>query len=201
MKVTKKKMFLLSVTAVFSLSFVSWAFTSQLLQLHITTDSALPGGKAAAITSIVDGSAFDVHKGRPQKIAGIPLYKIELGNERYSELAQIYLSATNFVQANGETNLVKSNWWMDVGVYYPIVDASAADLILDDGTALKKFTADKAMVHLNRTKATGILMPGKIVPGNTTLYIIASYVSPAGSLPPGQQKQLNQLQFHCMVRM
>ncbi|HET7657936.1 MAG TPA: hypothetical protein VFK37_06560, partial [Bacillales bacterium] len=98
--------------------------------------------------------------------------------------------------------------WVVASAYYETPIGTSPDIILDDGTKLTKFTSKNASLYLNQTKASGIIMPQALIPddGDSTtsqqlVYIVATYRNPGGHSPPGQQNQLNHLQFHCMVRM
>ncbi|MDC3414894.1 hypothetical protein NC797_16530 [Aquibacillus sp. 3ASR75-11] len=200
-----KRITMLSAFLFFSITFVSWAYGEALrLNINVKPDSTLSSGKAAAVTSL-SGGAYSLYTGRAYKISGIPLYKIDLGNKRYSELAQIIVTVFGI---NEDNNLLKDNWWVEVGVYYELpASATNADYVLEleDGTDLKVNMLSDDVLFMNRTQASGILAPQQLIPqdarSNTTLYIIATYKNPGGKVAPGQQEQINNLTFDLMVRM
>ncbi|HET7522147.1 MAG TPA: hypothetical protein VFJ73_02370 [Bacillales bacterium] len=204
MRIRKRPVLVLLVAVVFSATFVSWAYGKTLsLQISVAPGSDLPGGEPAIITAI-SGTAHTVkHNGTIHKLAGIPLYKVELARDRYSELVQIYITA---IDENGE-QISRENWVIEVNVFYPAPAGTTPDRIIKvDGVgevAVNRLSngSDGADLTLNRTKAGGIILPGRVIPGNTTLYVVATYKNHGGQSPKGQQNQLNRLTFHCMIRM
>ncbi|HEX7066517.1 MAG TPA: hypothetical protein VF199_15710 [Bacillales bacterium] len=199
MRVHKRNVLILLIGALFAVTFVSWAAGQALrLQIHVESKT-LPNGKPVEVTPITDGTVHTVKKGQAHKLAGLQLYKIEIADPSWAELAQIYLSIGSESNARGK-------WWVKAGLYYEV--ATDEDFILDDGTKIKKFSGEKAEEYLQSEDSDGLLMTGALIPddGNdstsrTTLYIIGSYTKMGHKPSPGQQKELYKLQFHCMVRM
>ncbi|HEU5140436.1 MAG TPA: hypothetical protein VFT51_10695 [Bacillales bacterium] len=199
MRVNKRNFLVLLIGALFAVTFVSWAIGQALrLQIHVESKT-LPSGKPVAVTPITDETVHTVKKGRAHKLAGLQLYQIELADPSWAELAQIYLSV-------GSEASSKDKWWVKAGVYYEV--AADPDLILEDGTMVKRFSSEMAAEYLQSEDSDGLLMTGGLIPedgddstSRTTLYIIGSYTKMGHNPPPGQQKDLYNLQFHCMVRM
>lgn len=200
MPLMRKKLFMAVVlTLLFCAALTSWAFERLWLEIPVLSDT-LENGRASKIVTLPHENVYSVKRGRPHRLSGLALYRIEVSKPEYVELAQIYFTSS------AEGPLAKIRWWVETALYYEV--ASGGERVLSDGTQLRRFPADSATAYLNRTDADELLMTGGLIPtdgddatSRTTIYVIASFVNPGGKIPPGQVGALTELLFHCMVRL
>lgn len=197
-----KKRLLLVIAIVVALlgTGTAWMATNSTLGTNITTGSTLTSGEIAAVTSL--DSFFTVSQGAAEKLAGVTLYRIDLGSANFSNTISINLMILNPQDMGGVLN--NPNAHIDVQVYYLDPDQGSPDpasiAINDEGTFkyVMEDTGDYASYRLSRTEGDVFLKPS--VTGKTTLFILASINTPGG-IPPGQQEQLTNLKFYIKVGM
>jgi hypothetical protein len=184
-------LFLAALLALFASSVLAYAQTTAGVELSITA-----GGQQGVLATISPiGETFSVSLGAAQVISGVELYRIDLGDAQLSDRVWIQILFLN----PDEMGRVLNNplAFIDVGVYYP--GEGEGQVTLDiDGTIVIPDGGARARGVLSRVSGDILLFP--TVPGQETLYILASIVVPAGP-PPGQQPQiLDKLRFSAAVR-
>lgn len=174
-------------------SITAWAATSATLNPTITAG----GDNGDLVTSITPvGEAFSIAVGNANKISGVELYKVELGNAQFSNLVRMNILLTNAYDAGRV--LSNPNSFIQIQIYYPGTGANQVTLNYDGSTAIPD-TSLNAVGMLNKQSGSISLSPS--VTGQTTFYILASIIVPGGA-PPGQQApQLTSLSFHLDVRL
>lgn len=173
-------------------STVAWTQTSAVVSTSIVAGGT--GGQAVSgITAIAE--TFTITRGNAQKISGVELYKIELGDAQFSNLIRIHIALLN-PQDIGKV-LNNPNSFIEMQVYYPGTGAREVTLGYDGSKALPD-TGSRAYGIMTKMNGDIILYPS--ITGQDTLYILANITTPGGP-PPGQQDELNDLEFYADVRM
>jgi len=187
----KRRLFIIALLLVtLTINVTAWAQTASSVGLDISA-GGIDGKVVANLTAI--GETFSITRGKAQKISGVELYKIELGDARFSNLIRINLALLNAEDIGRVLN--NPNSFIEVGVYYP--GTGDGEVTLDyDGTTAVPDNAARAI--MSRVIGDILLLPS--VTGQDTLYILASISTPAGP-PPGQQEQLTALDFYIDVRL
>lgn len=164
---------------------ISWA--SNVWVLNISSDSTHPNHELAIVTPVSDN--LIVSQGSAQRIEGVGLYEISLGAPRFSDQLKIHILLTNPEGIRQALN--NPNAFIDIAVWYPDENGTHTfqDIQVSKNIAEGRMSTERGSILLNPT-----------VPGQSTLYILASIVVPGGA-PPGAQIQLNQLEFYVDVRM
>ena len=184
-------MFFAALVAVFAGSVFAWTQASLGLGINIT-----PGGDGGKLVKNLTaiGETFSITRGAAQKVSGIELYKIELGDAESSNKVTIEIALLNPEDMGAVLN--NPNAFIDVGVYYP--DAGGrVTLDCDPVDVVSRDEGPRASAMMSKVIGDVLLHPS--VTGQSTLYILASIVVPGGS-PPGQQAQLTDLGFWCQVK-
>ncbi len=179
-----------AVLLVAVLTGTSWAGSSGLIGLGIQPGSQLPGGGLATVTPL-DGNVTVV-RGAAHTIDGIELFRLDLANARLSDQLDVHvllLNPTDMDKVFGNPNA-----YLDVAIWYEDPDGNHT---LEDGTNVSRDPGDDAEARMTRSSGHAVLQPS--VPGQTTLYILASATVPGGN-PSGAQDQARPLSFHTEVR-
>jgi len=130
------------------------------------------------------------------KISGVELYKVELGNAQFSNLIRMNVLLTNSYDVGKVLN--NPNSFIQIQIYYPGTGANQVTLDYDGSTAIPD-TNWRASGILSKQSGEISLSPS--VTGQTTFYILASIMVPGGP-PPGQQSSLaTSLSFYLDVRL
>lgn len=175
-------------------SITAWTAASSALNIDVHVS---PGGTAGkAVTSVTGiGETFSITQGKAQKISGVELYEIQLGDAQFSNLIRIDLALLNPLDMGQVLN--NPNAFIEAAIYYP--GTGADQITLDyDGTIAIPDPGASARAIMTKVVGGTYLRPS--VTGQSKLYIVASINTPGGA-PPGQQGQLTDLRFYIDVRM
>jgi hypothetical protein len=191
MRIPRKNVLFLFIVIAFAFNAISWASTSLLNILEITP----------AASTLASGDPFEVEPlsgtvttltGKAQLIQGVELFKINLGDARYSDLIRAHIALMNPEQIGKVLN--NPNSFIEVAVWY---EDDTSSTYLSDGTT--KVTRDEnAITYMSQVSGDVVVQPTTANKG--TLYILAS-INVLGGYPPGQQTELQGLQFYCDVRL
>ena len=194
----RRLMFFAALVAVLAGSIVAWTQTSGSFQLTITPYN--PGGKAGNEGKLVTGftaigETFSIIQGKAQKVSGIELYEIELAEAAVCDDVRIHLTLLNPYDMGKALNNPHS--FIDVGIWYPVDTGSEPSVVLDhNGQTVWRDDGAKASAMMSQAVGNVLLQPSETV--TSTLYILASIMVPGGA-PPGQQEELTDLRFQCLV--
>lgn len=189
----KKRMLVIGLALVSLLGAVlSWAATNDTQGLPIASGSSLPGGAVANPTSL--SNTFTITQGRAEKISGVELYKIDLGNASFYNRVSIFIYLLNPEDIGKVLN--NPNAFINVQVAYKVNDGE--DYTLSDATKVKVDTSTSAII--TRESGQILLQPTNIGTVDTDTYYILGSITTPGGVPPGQQTQLTELRSFCEVR-
>lgn len=172
---------------------LSWAATSGGQNLSISSGSTASGGGVADVTAL--SSSFTITQGKAQKINGVELFRIDLGNSSYKDKIKIHFYLLNPEDMGQVLN--NPHAFINVQVCYKV--DSGEDFTLGDGTKVKK-TSATGMITLESGETVLTPTMGLDSTDNDTYWVLGSITTPGG-VPSGQQSQLTQLRFHCEVRL
>lgn len=194
-KMKKRRLFIAIILFVaLAGSAVTWTQTSAVISTNIQAGGS--SGSGQIVTQVVPiGETFSITRGKAQKISGVELYKIELGDAQFSNLIRIHIALINPLDIGKVLN--SSNSFIEMKIYYPGTGAEEITLNYDSSKALPD-TGDRAYGIMTRESGDITLFPSVI--GQDTLYILASITTPGGP-PPGQQEELTELKFYVDIRM
>ena len=188
----RRKLFIIAaLLAALAGSIAAWTQSSSSLDLGISAGGT-NGQVVTNLTAI--GETFSITRGAAQRIAGVELYKIDLGDAQFSNLIRINVALLNPWDMGGVLN--NPNSFIQMSVYYPGTGDGQVTLDYDRTTAIPDNGA-RASAMMSRVVGDALLFPSVIT---DTLYILGSIMVPGGP-PPGQQEQLTDLEFYCDVRM
>jgi len=197
--IRRRLIFFAALMAVFAGSIVAWTGTSLNLELDIAPYN--PGGQEGNEGKLVTGftaigETFSIIQGKAQKIAGIELYEIVLAEVDVCADVRIHLTLLNPYDMGKALNNPHS--FIDVGVWYPVKPTDAQESVeLDhNGQTVWRDDGAKASAMMSQVFGNVVLHPSKTV--TSTLYILASIMVPGGA-PPGQQEELTDLRFQCLI--
>ena len=174
-------------------SVISWAASSASQDITISSGSSASGGGVADVTPLSD--SFFVTQGKTEKISGLEMFRIDIGNASYND--DIRVSFTLLNPEDVGKVLSNPHSFIDVQVCYE-VDFDE-DYILNDGSTKVKKSVN-SIVTMERGHI--LLMPtmGGTSIDEDTYWILGSITTPGG-VPPGQQEQLGEMNFYCDVRL
>ena len=98
---------------------------------------------------------------------------------------------------NASEALNNPNAWIDTQVWYAGSGAGEITITDKDGASVTVIQDANVTERLSRVNGEVLIEP--TISGQGTLYILASVTTPGG-IPPGQQDQLDSLDFWCDVR-
>lgn len=192
----KKKLLFFGIMAVLLTMGIVFAATTGEGQVSITTGSSLPGGGLADVTPLTD--SFTLTQGNAQKVAGVELHRIDLGNSTIRNQIRVYVSLLNPGEMSRALN--NPNSWVEVFLVYRV--SSGEDFTLSTGENVKiaslRISADN---HVTRENGSITLLPqmGEDAIDTSTYWVLGTIKTPGGS-PPGQQEQAGSLKFYVEVR-
>jgi len=194
---TRKRCVLFAaVLTVLAGSVVAWTQTSTTFKITITAGGA--GGQLLDDFEPIGGT-FSIVQGAAQKVSGIELYKIVLGDTQFSNEVTIEVALLDPEDMGKVFN--NPNAFIDVGVWYPDPNqeepgrTSVTQLDHDNTWVLRDEGSKASDRMMSRLNGGALLFPS--VAGQNTLYVLASIMVPGGA-PPGQQKQ-GQFNLWCNV--
>jgi hypothetical protein len=176
---------------VLALTASNWAVTTTTMNAVVVAEGEGPLQGELAVVTPMAGS-FTVQRGAAQVIAGVELFKIEIGAPRFSNLLKINVLLLNPQDMGGVLGNPKAH--IDVAVWYE--DENSTHTLSDGTTKVSK--DEGAAAKMTRVRGEALLQPA--VANQDTLYILASIIVPGGNAPPGQQGELTELGFWCDVR-
>jgi len=195
---SKLKLTVLLLVGALLASVVSYAANAASGRVEITT-SGLPnvaatGGSFAKVTGL-SGTFARPTDGRADKIAGVPLFKVVFANPAESGQSAIQLMWLDPSDATKE--LHNPHAFIEVRAYYAATSTAACPedyrTVGTSATVCPATARDGfGELHLTQERANGILEPTQT--NQDTLYILADITTGEG-VAPGQQDQLNGLQF------
>jgi hypothetical protein len=190
MGVPRKYFLFLFIVIAFTYNMISWASMSMTKTVNITpADSTLASGEPFEVEAL-SGTTTTL-TGKAQVINGVELFKINLGDARYSDILRAHIALMNPQQIGKVLN--NPNSFIEVAVWFEDETSSTS---LSDGT---KVTRDEnAIAYMSQASGDVLLQP--TIANKGTLYILAS-INVLGGYPPGQQTELQDLQFYCDVRL
>lgn len=161
--------------------------------LSILSGSSTNDGKAADIS--YPGDAFVIIEGKAQKIRGIRVCNVDMGNASFRDRIEIRAMLLD-PQDMGQV-LNNPNSWIEIVVAYEV--SSGEDFILSNGKKVKVATLRESVDnHMTRNNGDIQFMPQM---GGTSIdldtYYILGSIMVLGGAPPGQQDNLNSLTIIC----
>lgn len=191
--VRKKKIIVVAaIVLLLTVTAVSWAVNNDSQNLSISSGSTASGGRVADTTAL--SSSFTITQGQAQKISGVELFRIDLGSAVYRNDIKIFLLLRNPEDIGSVLN--NPHAFIEIQVAYKV--NSGQDYTLGDGTKVKNTSATGIMDIENGDIILTPVMGGDTV--DTDTYWVLGSITTPGGIPPGQQSQLNQLDFYIDVR-
>lgn len=175
---------------------VSWGASSGSATVTISstssTNASVANGQISTVTSL--GGTFTVVQGKAQVISGVRLFQIDLAQASWSDDIMINFMILDPQNMTGA--LSNPNAWIDVQVWYADAAGTLTIADKDANNVLVKQDTDATQRASRRVNDLTIY---PTVSGESSLYILASITTPGG-IPPGQQAQLDGLQFYVKVK-
>lgn len=194
---SKHKLIVLLLVGALLASVISYAADAASGRVQITT-SGLPnvsatGGTFAKVTGL-SGTFTKPTDGRAERIAGVALFKVAFANPAKSDQSAIQVMWLDPNDATKE--LHNPHAFIEIRAYYAAASTTCRDEFRTVGTSTTVCPTRARdgfdEVHLSQKLANGILEPTQ--PNQSTLYILAD-ITTGEDVAPGQQDQLNGLQF------
>jgi hypothetical protein len=190
MRFPRKYLLYLFIFVAFTYNAIAWASASETKIVNISpASSTLASGEPFEVEAL-SGTTTTL-TGKAQVINGVELFKLNLGEARYSDILRVHMFLMNPQQIGKVLN--NPNSFIEVAVWY---EDGTSSISLSDGT---KVTRDEsAIAYMSQASGDIVLRP--TIANKGTLYILAS-INVLGGYPPGQQTELQDLQFYCDVRL